>query len=214
MNKNISYYSLMLKKRSGLRRFSGQAFRFSGFFLAVCFSLACISAEAQSEGSSAKKLSQPSSKEYAQEAAVLLRLFDQWADASSRCDYDGLRALYHEKVSFWPSVAKSPFYGIDDTVNVFKGMCDRNPHLKVVPVERYVDILGDTAVVFGQLKFRRMLNDQVTDVPARFAFTLVKDTSIKPSPVWKILHMQSAVVQFFPEPTAENLPTESNPEGS
>lgn len=132
-------------------------------------------------------------REYAEEASVLLGIFDDWAEAATDCDPDRLKSLYHDQISFWPSVAKKPFYGKEQTAAVFKRMCDLNPFLIVEPVERFVDLIGNTAVVFGSLRFRKPLNEQLVYVPARFSFTLIKEDN-----EWKILHMQSMTVPFDP----------------
>jgi len=137
---------------------------------------------------------QTNAQEYVGEAAKLLSIFDSWAEASTACNYSALRELYHDKVTFWPSVAKEPFYGEDAVIEVFEGMCKINSYLRVTPVDRYVDLLDDTAVVFGSLRFRRMLNEQLTEIPVRFSFTLIKQKN-----EWKILHMQSVTVPFSPK---------------
>lgn len=164
------------------------------FVLVGCFSTSFNHAQNQN----------PKNQEYVTEAAAVLSIYDRWIEASTDCDAEALARLYHPKISFWPSAAKEPFYGIDEVVNVFMGMCERNSFLIVESVKQYVDLLDNTAVVFGALQFRQMLNEQLTYIPARFSFTIVREEK---EAEWKIMHMQSMVVPFSPTPET----TDSSP---
>jgi hypothetical protein len=130
----------------------------------------------------------------------VLAVFDQWATATSACNPEKMSRVYHEQISFWPAAAQKPIYGINETNAAIVGICRPNPFFRVSVITRYVDLYDNTAVVFGSLTFRRMVNEQLLEIPLRFSLTFSKDEEN----AWKILHMQSSIIPFDPEKQAIN----------
>lgn len=146
---------------------------------------------AQSISKSAQEQESLSSQAYVAEAADVLNVFARWMNSFNSCKAELDENLYHSTVSFWPAAAKVPIYGIKDTISLLNKICVDNPLINASLVTRYVDLFDDTAVIFGTLNLRLLLDGKSTVTPLRFSMTFARENSR-----WKILHIQSALIPF------------------